>query len=363
MVSFETEYQKILDQISKIDPLKYGRTRNYIDGAVSYLSPYISRGVISTKLVFNNLIERGYEPKRIEKFIQELAWRDYWQQVWIAKGDKINDDLKSVQADVNNFEIPKALIDGKTGIDAIDKAIKDFYNTGYFHNHVRMYIASIACNIGKSHWKIPAQWMYYYLLDADWASNSLSWQWVAGTNSKKKYYANQNNINKFCYTKQKNTFIDVEYEEFKNLEIPDELKETTIQNLNTTLPEKKQIIINTKLPTLIYNFYNLDPIWKKDIEANRILLLEPSHFEEYSVSEKTIDFILQLGKNIKSLQVYVGEFDELVKEYDLNNIYYKEHPFNNHYSGIEESRDWLSTVTGFYPSFFAFWKKCKKEIL
>jgi deoxyribodipyrimidine photo-lyase len=132
MISFETEYQKILDQVSKIDPLKYGRTRNYIDGAVTYLSPYISRGVISTKLVFNNLMERGYEPKRIEKFIQELAWRDYWQQVWIAKGDKINDDLKSVQTDVKNFKMPKALIDGRTGIDAIDKAINDFYKPATF---------------------------------------------------------------------------------------------------------------------------------------------------------------------------------------------------------------------------------------
>ena len=180
---------------------------------------------------------------------------------------------------------------------------------------------------------------------------------------KKKYYANQNNINKFCYTKQKSTFLEVEYEEFKDLEIPEKLKETTIPNLKTNLPEKKKISVDTELPTLIYNFYNLDPIWKKDIEANRILLLEPSHFEEYPVSEKTIDFILQLGENIKSLQVYVGEFGELVKEYDLVDIYYKEHPLNYHYWGIEESRDWLSTVTGYYPSFFAFWKKCKKEIL
>jgi deoxyribodipyrimidine photo-lyase len=225
-----------------------------------------------------------------------------------------------------------------------------------------MYIASIACNIGKSHWKIPAQWMYYYLLDADWASNALSWQWVAGSNSKKKYYANQNNINKFCYTNQKNTFLDVEYEEFNDLEIPDELAETTIPYLKTNLPEKKRIIVNTELPTLIYNFYNLDPIWKNNIEANRILLLEPSHFEKYPVSEKTIDFILQLGKNIKSLQLYVGEFSELSKEYDLKNIYYKEHPLNKSYSGIEESRDWLSSVKGYYPSFFAFWNKCKKDL-
>ena len=71
-----------------------------------------------------------------------------------------------------------------------------------------MYIASIVCNIAKSHWKLPSKWFYYYLLDGDLASNNLSWQWVCGANSSKKYYANQENINKFCFTKQKNTFLD-----------------------------------------------------------------------------------------------------------------------------------------------------------
>ena len=54
-----------------------------------------------------------------------------------------------------------------------------------------MYIASIICNTAKCHWKIPAKWFYYHLKDGDWGSNALSWQWVCGTNSGKKYYANQ----------------------------------------------------------------------------------------------------------------------------------------------------------------------------
>jgi deoxyribodipyrimidine photo-lyase len=70
-----------------------------------------------------------------------------------------------------------------------------------------MYIASLACNVAQSQWRIPAKWMYYHLLDADWASNALSWQWVAGTNSNKKYFANQNNINKYCFTKANEYFF------------------------------------------------------------------------------------------------------------------------------------------------------------
>ncbi len=359
---FPTTYNEIEQRVRGINPLKYGKTRNFIDGAVTHLSPYISRGVISTKQILSKILKQGHKPEVIEKFIQELAWRDYWQQVWIAKGDDINTDIRNKQTPVSNTDIPEAIAKASTGIEAIDIAISTFYKTGYLHNHMRMYLASMACNIAQSHWKLPAQWMYYHLLDADWASNALSWQWVAGANSNKKYYANQENINKYCYTNQKNTFLDVPYEAFSTLEIPEVLQEITILNLETPLPSSPSILVDETLPTLLYNFHNLDLFWKKEISANRILLLEPSYFKQYPVSQKTIDFILALSKNIADIQVYVGEFDELVKSHSLGTIYYKEHPLNRHYRGTEESRDWMFSVEGYYPSFFAFWKKCKKEL-
>ncbi|MBD0777611.1 hypothetical protein HPE56_07385 [Maribacter sp. ANRC-HE7] len=207
MPLFPTSYNEVLQRLQKIDPLAYRATRNFIDGKVTYLSPYISRGVISTKQVLASVLKRGYTPEKIEKFIQELAWRDYWQQIWIAKGNAIDLDLKQAQHPVTNTDLSSAIINGKTGIEAIDTAITDFYRTGYLHNHVRMYVASLACNIAKSHWKFPAHWMYYHLLDADWASNALSWQWVAGANSNKKYVANQENVNKYCHTDQRGTAL------------------------------------------------------------------------------------------------------------------------------------------------------------
>ena len=360
---FPTLYAAILDRIDTLDPVKYGPTRNFIDGAVSYLSPYISRGVISTKQVFEKVTAQGYSLSAIEKFVQELAWRDYWQQVWIAKGMLIDDDLKQRQHSVVNHEMPAGLLRAETGITAIDGAIRGFYESGYLHNHLRMYIASIACNVGHSHWKIPAQWMYYHLLDGDWASNSLSWQWVAGSNSNKKYYANQENINKFCYTDQRDTFLDVRYEEFGTLEIPKGLLLTEVPKLKTPLPTQLfPLRIDPELPILIYNYYNLDPLWKKGIHANRVVLLEPSFFQKYPVSQKAIDFMIALTKNIHKAQLYVGQFQDLMQQYPTTEIYYKEHPTNNHYQGIKESRDWMFEVEGYFPSFFGFWKKCKKQL-
>ncbi len=367
---FPTYWVEILQRVHNIDPIKYGSTRNFINGSVTYLSPYISRGIISTKFILSEVLNRGYKPTQIEKFIQELAWRDYWQQIWIAKGDAINQDLKHEQKPVSNTSISKAMVESNLGIEAIDKATQKFYKTGYLHNHLRMYIASISCNIARSHWKLPAQWMHYNLLDADWASNALSWQWVAGANANKKYVANQDNINKYCFTQQKNTFLDVPYEAFNTLEIPKILKDTPLLVLKTPLPKQQIIAIDETLPTYIYNFYNLDPLWKKDISANRILLLEPSHFEQYPVSQKTIDFIIAFSEeNIANIQIYTGEFNDLITTYNFRtasgtgrNIYYKEHPLNNHYEGIQEPREWMFNVQGYYPSFFAFWKKCKKQL-
>ena len=98
-------------------------------------------------------------------------------------------------------------MEAKTGIQAIDKSIESLFETGYMHNHSRLYLATLTCNIGKSYWLHPAKWMYYHLLDGDWASNACSWQWVAGANSSKKYFANQENINKYTASKQLNPFM------------------------------------------------------------------------------------------------------------------------------------------------------------
>ena len=158
---FETSMADISAQVEKIDPVEYARSRNFLNGAVTRLSPYISRGVISPKYVLNQVLRRGYKSFQIQKFIQALAWREYFQNVWRAKGDALDEDLKQPQTDVENSLMPKAVIDAETGIEAVDDGIRQMYEAGYAHNHQRMYIASTVCNIGKSHWRVPARWMYF----------------------------------------------------------------------------------------------------------------------------------------------------------------------------------------------------------
>ncbi len=114
---------------------------------------------------------------------------------------------------------------------------------------------------------------------------------------------------------------------------------------------------------MIYNYYNIDPFWHEGEDFQRILLLEPSKFGTKQVSSKCITFAKKLSKNIPDIKLYVGEFEELLKYIHPDKLRYKEHPLNSNYSGFEESREWLSSVNGYFPSFFSFWKKCKKELL
>lgn len=366
---FPTDYDSIVSKIKTIHPEKYSKTRNFLNGDITYLSPYISRGVISTKQVMDTVLKNGFSFLQTEKLIQELTWREYYQRVWQAKKEQIWDDLKQEQPGVMHHEMPTALLNFNTGIQVIDDQISQLYESGYMHNHIRMYLASITCNIGKAHWKIPSKWLYYHLLDGDIASNNCSWQWVAGSFSSKKYYCNQENINKHTHTNQIGTFLDTTYEQIVSIKVPTSLVGTNSIELNTVLPATKIPILDVSKPTLLYNAYNLDPIWRSTENVNRVLILEPSHFKVNPVSENVMHFIIELSKNIPGIQVFVGEVAELVAFYNKSGIdinvalISKEHPAFEYYPGIKDQRDWMfPKVTGYYTSFFKFWEKCVQSI-
>jgi deoxyribodipyrimidine photo-lyase len=358
---FPTDYASILKKIDQIDPLKYAKSRNFIDGHVTYLSTSISRGVISTKQVLEHVLSKGYKVYQMESFVKELCWRDYFQRVGQEKN--LNEDIKNPQEPVSNHEIASAVVNASTGIEGIDNAIQGLYDTGYMHNHCRMYTAAVVCNVAKSHWLHPAKWMYYHLLDGDWASNVCSWQWVAGSNSSKKYITNQDNINKYTHTNQSKTFLDASYEEIAQMDTPHQLLTTETASLETTLPIAEPLQLNKDLPTFIYNYYNLDPLWHQQAAGNRVLLLDPTFFKKYPVSQSCMDFMLALSKNIPNMQIYVGSFEQLCREHQLTNCYFKEHPLNDGYVGNQEPRDWIvENVSGYFPSFFSYWKKMEREI-
>ena len=68
-------------------------------------------------------------------------------------------------------------------------------------------------------------------------------------------------------------------------------------------------------------------------------------------------------QNIPDIKLFTGSFQALQEQFSDATIYYKEHPLTQHYKGIQEPRKWMfPEVTGYYPSFFAYWKKCEKYL-
>ena len=114
-------------------------------------------------------------------------------------------------------------------------------------------------------------------------------------------------------------------------------------------------------PLYLYNSYNLDPNWDASVDANRLLLLEPSHFQRFPVGKAVVDFILELSKNIEGLQVFVGEAQAIPNLRLFPQIVSKEHPAFRHYPGIKQERDWLFPgIKVNHTSFFRFWKKAER---
>ena len=189
-----------IQQLQKIEPVRYGRTRNFVSGAVTKLSPWLRHGVLSLAEVRDTALSKVQQASQAEKLIAELGWRDYWQRVRAACPEGVWHDLESPAAQRRGPVIdylPDAVAHGETGLDCIDAFCRKLIHDGWLHNHERMWLASWLVHNHKVDWRVGAAWFLQHLLDADPASNNFSWQWVAGTFSSKPYIFNRENLERF----------------------------------------------------------------------------------------------------------------------------------------------------------------------
>ncbi len=352
--------QALSEALENINPKHYTTSRNYVDGAVTRLSPFISRGIISTREVWKAILKRSENWNEIQTLTQQLVWREHFQHA-IQLPD-IASSLAPLEGTI--ITLPKSILSANTGIVAIDNALRQLYETGYIHNHQRLYIAALMVHHGNVSWQDGARWMYYHLLDADYASNTLSWQWVAGIGRDKKYMVNQDNINHYTRTFQKGTFWDVSYEELEKVGTPSFLKDNLHIKLTTPLPDGVPLNIQTERPTLIYHPYHLHPQWHAEWKANRILILPPSHFIQWPMSEKGIAFINHMTHSIEGIQFWLGEWDELKYALNGSTTHIQYHPLFPYAVDHIEPRDFVAPeFTSTSRGFFGYWKKIEKNHL
>lgn len=177
----------------------YPRTRNHLQGAVTRLSPYLTHGFLGLQEALRDLrLRHGLDLRH--KLIQELGWRAYFRHAWSHLGERVFEPLHEGVAPHGAYarELPADVREGRTGVAVVDRAVRELYDTGYLHNHARLWLASYVVHQRKAYWRCAADWMWSHLLDGDLASNHLSWQWVAGTASRKPYLFDAANVARYA---------------------------------------------------------------------------------------------------------------------------------------------------------------------
>ncbi len=216
--SFPPTMAAVNARVAGIDAVDYGKTRNFLDGAITKLSPYITHGFIALPDIVAN-VEARFTAAQAGKLISEFGWREFFMHVWQHAGEGILHDMRAPLDGVRYQQhMPDDVLTAQTGVRVIDESIQTLYATGYLHNHARMWIASYLVHLRKVHWRIGADWMYAYLLDGDLGSNHLSWQWVAGTFSTKPYLFNAENVARYAPAlASPRTAIDTSYEALEQI--------------------------------------------------------------------------------------------------------------------------------------------------
>lgn len=350
------------DYIRSIDVSKYRELRNYL-GESTELSEYITRGFITLPHVRNLLLEQN-TPDASYKLINELAWREYWHLVWQTRGDDIFEYIRPL-SQPRRQGIPLAVLYADTGIKALDDGIRQLQQNGYIHNHMRLWIAGLICNVAQCDWRIGADWMHSYLIDGDYASNHLSWQWVAGSYTGQQYLPQQDNINTYSRTLQSGTYLDNTYDFIKDMPIPEQLLaiEPILPKHNGELPKNTISIeeLSNSASVLLYSPWTLDPNWLNHVDATRVLLLDSDSFTSEKYSQNVYDSITWFSNQIKDLKILIAAPKELAH---LESIISRKQ-----YTGISDwpgqfeqaERIYPEVPIKFYPSFSAFWKQATKH--
>lgn len=210
-MSMRTEAFEHLNNFSENYLSKYSSDRNFDFGKdnrtnTSCLSKYLTHRVIDELEVIKSAHSK-YSYLTIEKFIQEVFWRTYWKG-WLELRPRVwkayREDLVKLEEYKKNINYQNS-INAKTTVECFNDWAQELKETGYLHNHARMWFASIWIFTLKLPWQLGADFFLKHLLDGDAASNTLSWRWVAGLQTKGKHYlATSWNINKFSAKKYNN---------------------------------------------------------------------------------------------------------------------------------------------------------------
>lgn len=165
----------------------YDEKRNLpsVEGS-SFLSAHLHFGEISPAACWHATMQAGGS---VDVFLKELVWRDYAQNVIVQMpeyGAKNARDAfdKLPWCDLSDPGVKADFVawtKGRTGYPIVDAGMRQLWATGWMHNRVRMIAASFLVKHLLIDWREGEKWFWDTLVDADYGSNAVNWQWTAGT--------------------------------------------------------------------------------------------------------------------------------------------------------------------------------------
>ncbi|GGB91628.1 deoxyribodipyrimidine photo-lyase [Novosphingobium endophyticum] len=161
-------------------------SRRNLPGVVgtSLLSPHLHFGEVTPAQVWHAASSAGGS---VGIFLGELGWRDYAQNVILQFPDyggrpaRETFDRFPWRSGGPAREDLRAWKRGMTGYPIVDAGMRQLWHTGWMHNRVRMIAASFLIKHLLIDWREGERWFWDTLVDADYASNAVNWQWTAGS--------------------------------------------------------------------------------------------------------------------------------------------------------------------------------------
>jgi deoxyribodipyrimidine photo-lyase len=212
---FEASRAKAIEKLNQFvenNLSEYSKLRNFDFGPdnrsnISCLSPYITHGILNELEVIDKSLKKFSFAKN-EKFIQEVLWRTYWKG-WLELRPNVWSDylieLSNLRNKFKDNQNYLNAIEGKTDLECFNQWVNELKENNYFHNHTRMWFASIWIFTLGLPWQLGAEFFLKHLYDGDAASNTLGWRWVAGIQTQGKHYlASERNIKKFTNNRFQN---------------------------------------------------------------------------------------------------------------------------------------------------------------
>jgi hypothetical protein len=295
---------------------------------ISCLSPYITHRLISEYEVAKKTLSK-YPYQKVEKFIQEIFWRVYWKG-WLELRPKVWTDFVEDTKNIENSNEYEKAINGETNINCFNDWVKELKENNYLHNHTRMWFASIWIFTLKLPWQKGAEFFLRELYDGDAASNTLSWRWVAGIQTKGKNYIAQNwNINKFT----NNKYINLKLNE--NPQPIIDQREYKISPINIYNNETKSDILVFFENELYFQNFNVD-------NYKKIYCILLSNDErQVKLGKKVLEYKKNLIKNQIQNSSLKIEFIEGNKFIELSN---NDKDFDIVYPSVGENMSFLKRI-------------------